>query len=461
MRTPRRFLTSVISLAFLLSACNLVLNAPSAAADDLAAGQTAVAQTVAAELTLAAPLATTPPVPPADTATPTPTITELPPAPAGTCDQAYFVSETIPDNTAFLPGTPFSKTWRLRNVGTCTWTSSYALVFDHGDSLGAPAAIPLAGAVAPGQEIDLSVNMQAPVAPGTFIGHWRLRNASGGLFYTNSTSTFTVQILVTAPTPTFTATLGGLVIDPGILIPFFPLGLLPSTDFELAQASISAGSTGSAAVNCPEGSLVVGGGFAGTSDLLIYSAFKDGNGWRAYAENNSASGKTLNAYAICLYNSSGTTSQQYTQVSVPAGNIGHSVANCPAGSVVTGGGFASSPGDLWVYNSSQAGNSWQVYARNTSGSSQLLNAYAMCLSGTAATTTQVGTNLSIAAGASDGKPIACPSGLVTGGGFALSEDMVLYNSSMLGNMSGWQGFANNTSGGSALMNIYATCLRFP
>jgi len=60
------------------------------------------------------------------------------PPPAG-CDRAQFISDvTVPDGTTFAPGAAFNKTWRLKNVGTCTWTTSYSLVFDSGEKMGGP-----------------------------------------------------------------------------------------------------------------------------------------------------------------------------------------------------------------------------------------------------------------------------------------------------------------------------------
>ena len=65
----------------------------------------------------------------------TPTITLTPtetpfgatyqtPNPAGNlCNKAEFVEDvTIPDNTRIPPATYFTKTWRIRNAGYCTWT---------------------------------------------------------------------------------------------------------------------------------------------------------------------------------------------------------------------------------------------------------------------------------------------------------------------------------------------------
>ncbi|MBE3066584.1 MAG: Ig-like domain repeat protein [Chloroflexi bacterium] len=122
------------------------------------------------------------------------------PPPVSTCDKAAFVTDvTIPDGTALAGGTPFTKTWRLQNVGTCTWTTSYRLVFSGGDYMGATAsAFNLPTSVAPGGTIDLSVNLTAPISAGNFIGYWKLRNASGTNFGVGAsgTSVFLVNINV-------------------------------------------------------------------------------------------------------------------------------------------------------------------------------------------------------------------------------------------------------------------------
>ena len=56
---------------------------------------------------------------------------------AATCNQALFVSDlTAPDGSAFAPDTVFTKTWRLKNVGTCTWNTSYKVLWVGGDQIG-------------------------------------------------------------------------------------------------------------------------------------------------------------------------------------------------------------------------------------------------------------------------------------------------------------------------------------
>lgn len=156
---------------------------------------TAAAQTVEAQLTQSAllvpPTATATPPSPTDTApaiTDTPTATvAIPPTPTYTpttpCDRAKFIADvTVPDGTEFAPNTTFTKTWRIQNTGSCTWTTAYALVFDHGDAMSGPAAQPLTGNVAPGQSVDISVSLKAPASAGEYTGYWKMRNAAGVLF---------------------------------------------------------------------------------------------------------------------------------------------------------------------------------------------------------------------------------------------------------------------------------------
>lgn len=102
-------------------------------------------------------------------------------APAG--DRAEFVADiTVADGTEFQPNESFVKTWRLRNAGTSTWTTSYALNFLSGAPMGAPQTVPLPSEVPPNATVDVSVNLTAPSDPGTYTGYWNLVNAAGQTF---------------------------------------------------------------------------------------------------------------------------------------------------------------------------------------------------------------------------------------------------------------------------------------
>ena len=191
-------------MLLILSACNMPRNStPTESGSSLI--YTAAAETVNAQLTLAnrppgtpfsAATFTPPGLPPSSTplpsGTPVPSATPLP------CDLVKFVKDVnFPDNTKVNAGESFVKTWRLQNDGSCTWTTSYALVFSGGDQMGAPAAVPLTGNVSPGGTIDLSVTLKAPTDGGTFRSEFKLRNASNVIFGVgNDNKPFWVQIKV-------------------------------------------------------------------------------------------------------------------------------------------------------------------------------------------------------------------------------------------------------------------------
>ena len=82
---------------------------------------------------------------------PAATINIQPAQALSTCDSAQFVADvTVPDGTLFVPGAAFTKTWRLKNIGSCTWSTAYAIVFYSGTKMGAPSVVNLPTSVAPG-----------------------------------------------------------------------------------------------------------------------------------------------------------------------------------------------------------------------------------------------------------------------------------------------------------------------
>jgi photosystem II stability/assembly factor-like uncharacterized protein len=154
---------------------------------------------------------TLPPAPPATltalpplTPTPAPFNTPVPTiAPAG-CDKAAFVADvTVTDGTLFSPNTSFVKTWRLKNAGTCTWTSAYKLVFYNGEQMSAPTSINIPSNVAPNQTVDLTVNMIAPSSAGPYRGYWILSNPNGTLFGlgANASNPIWVEVNVSGTAP--------------------------------------------------------------------------------------------------------------------------------------------------------------------------------------------------------------------------------------------------------------------
>jgi hypothetical protein len=132
-------------------------------------------------------------IPPTQTSAPQPTATQgvptsatpsatISPTAPNCTNLASFVSETIPDLTYVAPGTAFTKTWTLKNAGTCTWGAGYSLVFDSGDQMGGPASVPMTASVPPGAVYNFIVNLTAPAALGQYQGFWKLQSPQGVRF---------------------------------------------------------------------------------------------------------------------------------------------------------------------------------------------------------------------------------------------------------------------------------------
>lgn len=180
------FILSVL-FALVLASCNLPSRAPQTEEPNAIFTQAALTVQAQLNMTPTAGAFSTPTLPPPQ---PTYTAVTLPTLPPVTntplasatpiCDLGQFVKDvTIPDGTTFAPGETFTKTWRIRNAGTCTW-SGYSLVFDSGDSMNGTSPTTI-GTVGPGQDVELSVNLTAPATNGSYRGYWRIRNPSGVL----------------------------------------------------------------------------------------------------------------------------------------------------------------------------------------------------------------------------------------------------------------------------------------
>jgi hypothetical protein len=100
------------------------------------------------------------------------------------CNNAVYVADvTIPDGTILKPGADFKKTWSIQNSGTCAWTEGYVFAFASGDEMdGYDLPIAKNQSVAPGQIVEMTINMTAHIAEGTYIGYWRMKDPQGNFF---------------------------------------------------------------------------------------------------------------------------------------------------------------------------------------------------------------------------------------------------------------------------------------
>jgi hypothetical protein len=147
---------------------------------------------------------------PQPSATNTPTKTRIPPTKAPTatatsqreCNWANFIADvSIPDGTEIERGAAFTKTWRLKNAGNCTWTTNYNFVFTGGESFEAPTRIGLPNTVNPGETLDLSLLLEAPTYPGNYTGYFMLSNGEGNRFGVGPTADEPVWVNIIVRNP--------------------------------------------------------------------------------------------------------------------------------------------------------------------------------------------------------------------------------------------------------------------
>jgi hypothetical protein len=117
---------------------------------------------------------------------PVPTPTLIPPTPTPVpvpCNAISFQADlTIQDGTVFAPNADFIKTWRVKNIGSCSWNTDYDLVFVEGDQMDAAKAITLPENIRPGERLDISVTLTSPSKRGEYRGYWMLRSGDGEWF---------------------------------------------------------------------------------------------------------------------------------------------------------------------------------------------------------------------------------------------------------------------------------------
>jgi len=143
---------------------------------------------------LVLPSTVTPSTPDADenekeTGTPVPT------SPPNCKVQAVLLEDvTIPDDTVLEAGETFTKTWRFKNTGSCHW-KGYTINFLTGDRMGAPDSVPIPDTIA-GESVDVSVELTAPTADGSYSAYYVLKNADGESILIGTEKTFWLKIIV-------------------------------------------------------------------------------------------------------------------------------------------------------------------------------------------------------------------------------------------------------------------------
>ncbi len=151
------------------------------------------------------------------------------------------------------------------------------------------------------------------------------------------------------------------------------------------------------------------------------------------------------------------TYQVESEVVVAPGNPGDVTAECPIGTIATGGGFDGGQ-TMAAFYQGRNGNGWRVSAMNESGADQILAAYAICLTKTAAVTVSQTTNdASIYPGVLGQSNIPCPSGVVSSIGYEYDPKVLMIaGGDTMGNTV--RVFAVNTSLSMQTLRGMAICL---
>jgi len=97
-------------------------------------------------------------------------------------EKAKLEGETITDQANFQPGENFEKTWILRNVGTCTWTPDYSIIFLGGEQMNGESPTTIGQTVSPDGEFEITIPLKAPPNDGYYEGFWKLQNERGEQF---------------------------------------------------------------------------------------------------------------------------------------------------------------------------------------------------------------------------------------------------------------------------------------
>lgn len=100
-----------------------------------------------------------------------------------TDNNADFVADvTIPDGTSIKPGAQFTKIWRLRNTGRCTWDAGYRLAYFDGPQMTTQDFVDLTQEIKPNQTADISVVFTAPRETGAVKTRWQMQSPDGTRF---------------------------------------------------------------------------------------------------------------------------------------------------------------------------------------------------------------------------------------------------------------------------------------
>jgi len=101
---------------------------------------------------------------------------------AGDCLGATLISDvSVPSGTRMDAGEEFTKTWQIKNTGTCAWTRDFKITFVGGDVLGSDTT-KIRQRVEPGATAEISLPMVVPSGSGYVSSSWQMSDDNNILF---------------------------------------------------------------------------------------------------------------------------------------------------------------------------------------------------------------------------------------------------------------------------------------
>ncbi len=210
-----------------------------------------------------------------------------------------------------------------------------------------------------------------------------------------------------------------------------------TTQVVTTAATAAASETGEAVATCGAGELLTGGGYVVNSTSTDWQIYVDapynGTSWLVEPINFAAQPLDFTAYAICAMSVPGkkgvsgyTTQVVQAQVNVPANQTGEADATCPAGQLLTGGGYQvdniSSNWSIYL-NAPTSSDTWTEEIDNEVPLTTTFDSFAVCMAKTNAkpitklTTSTVDTPATVAGNSVQSADVSCGAKeLMTGGG---------------------------------------------
>lgn len=126
------------------------------------------------------------------------TPTPIPTNPPDCTNSASFVTDvTVPDNSPMAPGSTFTKTWRVKNTGTCIWGPGYVLTHYSDEQMGPAFAVPL-NVTFPNQTLDISLQLTASSKNGLHRSNFVIKNPAGLIMKIDNDSRLWVVVNVSS-----------------------------------------------------------------------------------------------------------------------------------------------------------------------------------------------------------------------------------------------------------------------